>query len=174
MADLYLIPSGPRPTTASFAVVALVAATIKTILQVKLGASTVIRPKIVEWGVSFDAAADAAKVKCELLSTKTVGATVTEHIASGIINLDPLGAAPTDDFPFAFTAAGDETGYDATAEGTITDTRPFDIQFVSPAGAYVKQWPLGREPSFKADEFVRIRCNAPAGVNVYGYMVVEV
>jgi hypothetical protein len=173
MSELYLIPNGPSPTTAAQATVALAAATIKSILQVKLGA-VVTRAKIVEWGVSFDAAADAAKVKCELLCTGAIKATVTEHLAAGIINLDPLATAPTDDSPFAFTASGDETGYDASAEGSITVTRMHDFQLVSPAGAYVKQWPLGREPIFKFDEYLRIRCTAPAVVNVYGYVIVEV
>jgi hypothetical protein len=36
------------------------------------------------------------------------------------------------------------------------------------------QFPLGREKGFKAADFLRIRCNAPAAVNVYGFVVVEV
>lgn len=173
MAELYLIPNGPRPTTASQAVVATGTA-IKTMLQVKLSATFVQRAKIVEWGISFDGSAAATPIKCELLSTKTVKATVTEHIISGIINLDPLANPPTDDNPFAYGAGNDETGYTASAEGSITDTRMFDPQLVAPTNQYVKQFPLGREPIFAPTEFVRIRVLAGADVNCYCYMIIEV
>lgn len=173
MAELYLIPSGASPTTAAQAVVDT-GAVIKTLLQVKLGASHTIRAKVVEWGISFNGSAAAEPVVCELLTTGAVNATLTEHVAAGIINLDPNADAPTDDFPFAFGAAGDETGYNATAEGSITVTRMFDIQHVPPTGGYVKQWPLGREPIFDSAEFLRIRVTAPAAVDSHSYVVVEV
>ena len=173
MAERYLIVNGARPTSAAQVAVTTGTA-IKTMLQVKLGAQIVQRAKIVEWGISFDGSAAATPINCELLSTKTVKATVTEHVASGIINLDPNGTAPTDDNPFAFGAAGDETGYTATAEGTVTDTRPMDPQLIAPTNQYVKQWPLDREPEFDATEFVRIRVTAGAAVNCICYMVVEI
>ena len=173
MAELYLIPNGPMPTTAAQAVVTTGTA-IKTMLQVKLGASVTNRAKVVEWGISFDGTSATTPIKCELLTTGAVAATITEHVASGIINLDPLGAAVTDDNPFAFGAAGDETGYTATAEGTITATRMMDVQLIAPTNQYVKQWPLGREPGFQASEFLRIRVTAGAAVNSYCYVVVEV
>ena len=129
MAELYLIPNGPMPTTAAQAVVTTGTA-IKTMLQVKLGDSVVGRGKIIEWGISFDGSAAAAAIKCELLTTGTVKATITEHVATGIINLDPLGTAVTDNNPFAFGAAGDETGFTGTAEGTITAVDMHDFQFL--------------------------------------------
>lgn len=161
------------PTTAAQAVVTTGTA-IKTMLQVKLGASTNQPAKIVEWGVSFDGSAAATPIKCELLTTGTVGATITEFVAADIISLDPNTAAVTDDFPFAFTAAGDESGYTATAEGTITATRVFDAQLVAPTNQYIKQFPLGREPMFKASEFLRIRVTAGTAVNAYCYVVIEI
>ena len=173
MAELYLIVNGARPTTAA-QVAVTTGTSIKTMLQVKLNANIVQRAKIVEWGISFDGSAAATPINVELLSTKTVKATITEHVASGIINLDPLAGAPTDDNPFAFGAAGDETGYTATAEGTVTDTRPLDPQLIPPTGQYIKQWPLGREPEFAPTEFIRIRVTAGAAVNAICYMVIEV
>lgn len=170
---LYLIANGPMPTTAAQAAVTTGTA-IKTMLQLKLGASTNHPAKIVEWGISFDGSAAATPIKCELLTTGAIAATVTEYVAADIISLDPNTAAVTDDFPFAFTAAGDESGYTATAEGTITATREFDVQFVAPTNQYVKQFPLGREPTFKASEFLRIRVTAGAAVNAYCYVIVEV
>src|SRR3990167_8273106 len=159
---IYFLPNGPSPTTAAQAAVTTGTA-IKTMLQVKLNASATNRAKIIEWGISFDGSAAATPIKCELLTT------VTEHVAAGIVNLDPNATATTDDNPFAFGAAGDETGYTATAEGTITATRMMDVQYVAPTGQYVKQWPLGREPMFAPSEFLRIRVTAGAAVNAYAY-----
>ncbi len=173
MTEQYLIGNFASPTTANPVPVATGAA-LKTMLQVKLGAAITLRARVVEWGISFDAAADAAKVNCWLGCTGAVKATITEHVAAGIVNLDPLADAPTDDNPFAFGAAGDETGYTATVEGTITVARTLDPQLVSPAGAYVKQLPLGRESQFDRDEFLRIRVLAPATVNALCYVVIEI
>lgn len=172
--SLYLIANGPMPTTAAQAAVTTGTA-IKTLLQAKLGGSTNMVGKVVEWGISFDGSAAATPIKCELLTTGTVAATITEFVAADIINLsDPNAGAVTDDFPLAFTAAGDESGYTATAEGTITATRMMDVQFIAPTSQYVKQFPLGREPTFKASEFLRIRVTAGAAVNAYCYMILDI
>lgn len=171
---LYFVANGPAPTTAAQAVVAT-GTSIKTMLQIKLGGSTNQTGKIVEWGISFDGSSAATPGKVELLSTKTVGATITEFVAADIINLtDPNAGAVTDDFPLAFTAAGDESGYTATAEGTITATRMFDVQLIAPTNQYVKQFPLGREPVFRNDEFVRIRVTFGASINAYCYIIFEI
>jgi len=175
--SLYFIPNGPMPTTAAQVAVTTGTA-IKTLMQLKLGASYTQNAKIVEWGISTDGVA-ASVIKAELLCTGAIAATITEYVAADFINLDPLGAVVTDDNPFAFTAAGDESGYTATAEGTITATRLLDVQILTPpaaaaGAAYVKQFPLGREPQFKASEFCRIRVTATVACNAYCYMIVEV
>lgn len=171
---LYYLQNGPMPTTTQFAGVTT-GTGLKTMLQVKLGGSTHQTAKIVEWGISFDGSAAATPITVELLSTKTVNATITEFVAADIIDLTcPSSAAVTDDFPFAFTAGGDESGYTATVEGTITATRPFETQLIAPTNQYVKQFPLGREPQFKNDEYIRIRVKAGAAVNCICYMVIEV
>ena len=171
---LYVVYSAPMPTTSALAVIAT-GATIKTLLQLKLGGSTNQCGKVVEWGISFDGSAAATPIKCELLTTGTVGATVTEFVAADIICLDDANAAAvTDDFPLAFTASGDESGYNASAEGSITTTRVLDAQFVAPTNQYIKQFPLGREPEGKAADFLRIRVTAGTGVNAYCYVVFEI
>ena len=172
MSQLYFIANGPSPTTAAQAVVDTGTA-IQTMLQVKVGATTItVRPKIVEWGISFDGSAAATPIKCELLTTGTVAATVTQHAAAGIQNLDPLATTPTTGFPFTFTTI--TTGYTASAEGSITATRMFDAQLIAPTNQYVKQWPLGREPMFAQTDYLRIRVTAGAAVNAYCYVVIEV
>ena len=170
----YVVYNGPAPTTAS-QVAVTTGTNIKTMLQIKLGGSTNMVGKIVEWGISFDGSAAATPIECELLSTGTVAATITEFVAADVINLgDPNAAAVTDDFPLAFTAAGDESGYTASAEGTITATKIYDCQLVAPTNQYVKQFPLGREPCWKASDFLRVRVKAGAAVNAICYIVFEV
>ena len=171
MSELYLIANGPSPTTAAQAAVTTGTA-IKTMLQVKLNASATNRAKVVEWGISFDGTAAATPIACELLETGTVAATVTAHVAAGIVNLDPLAIAPTDGFPFDFGTAA--TGYTSTAEGTITVTRMMDVQLIAPTNQYVKQFPLGREPMISPLNFLRIRVTAGTAVNAYCYVILSV
>jgi len=163
--SLFLITNGPAPTTAAQAVVTTGTA-IKTMLQVK----PLLIAKIVEWGISFDGSAAATPIKCELMEAD-VGATVTVHTEAGITKLDELSALAANAFNIT---AGANTGYTATAEGSITVVRPFDIQLIAPTSQYVKQFPLGREPKIAADKWARIRVTAAAAVNAYCYMVVEV
>jgi len=170
MTELYKIPSFAMPTTAAPTAIAT-GAVIKTLLQVKLGRA-VMRGRIVEWGISFDGSAAATPIVCELLSTAAIAATVSAHVANGILNLDPNGTPPTDLDPFDFGVGA--TGFNGTVEGTIVATRMHDIQFVAPTNQYIHQWPLGREERFDHTDFLRIRVTAPAGVNSYSYVIVEV
>ncbi len=170
MSELYLIANGASPTIAAQVAVAT-DAVIKTLLQIKLGRA-VLHGKVVEWGISFDGAAAATPIDCELLTTGTVAATVVAHVAAGIVNLDSKADAPTDLDPFDFGTA--ETGYTASAEGTIVASRMLDVQHIAPTNQYVKQWPLGREPWFDHTDFLRIRVTAGATVNAYCYAVIEI
>lgn len=168
--SLYAIYNGPSPTTAAQTVVTTGTA-IKTLLQVQ--ASGTLPAKIKEWGISFDGSAAATPIKCELLETD-VAATVTAHVAAGIVKLDGnalAGGDPTTNLIQVGTAA---TGYTATAEGSITATRMFDAQLIAPTNQYVKQFPLGLEPVIAVSKFARIRVTAGAAVNAYCYMIIEV
>jgi hypothetical protein len=49
-----------------------------------------------------------------------------------------------------------------------------DVQFIAPTNQYLKQFPLGREPMFKASEFLRIRVTAGAAVNAFCYLIIEI
>jgi hypothetical protein len=166
----YKIYNGPMPTTASQ--VAVTTGTgIKTLLQVVPSATLGIH--IVEWGISFDGAAMAAGIECELLATD-VAATVTAHVLAGITKFDEAavqGGDPTTNLIQVGTAT---TGYTASAEGTITAVRMFDCQLIDPAANYVLQFPLGTRPYLKPGDFARIRVKAAAAVNAIAYMLVEV
>lgn len=167
---LYQIWNGPSPTTAAQAVVTT-GTSIKTLLQVKPSATIVA--KIVEWGISFDGSAAATPIKVELLETD-VAATVTAHVAAGIVKLDAAALRGGDPTTNLFPVGTTSTGYTASGEGSITATRVFDAQLIAPTNQYVKQFPLGREPVIDLSMFARIRVTAGAAVNAYCYMTVEI
>ncbi len=167
---LYLIANGPSPTTAA-QVAVTTGTSIKTLLQVKPSAT--ITAKIKEWGISFDGFAAAAPIKVELLETD-VAATVTAHVAAGIVKLDAVALRGGDPTTNLFPVGTTSTGYTASGEGSITASRVFDVQFIAPTNQYVKQFPLGLEPIMDLSLFTRIRVTAGAAVNAYCYVIVEI
>jgi len=164
---LFFIANGPMPTTAAQAVVTTGSA-IKTLLQIK----PFNLCKIVEWGISFDGSAAAVPIKCELLETGTVFATVTASADVDITKVDLLAAAAASVAGLTLGTAA--TGYTASAEGTITAVRMFDVQLIAPTNQYVKQFPLGREPLINLASSGRIRVTAPVAVNAYCYMILDI
>lgn len=155
------------PTTAAQAAVAT-GATIKTLLQIK----PFNMAKIVEWGISFDAFVAAAPIKVELLETGTVFATVTASVDADVTKYGDVSLAVASVAGLTMGTAA--TGYTASAEGTITAVRMFDVQFISNTNQYVKQFPLGREPEINIGASGRIRVTAGATVNAYCYMVLDI
>lgn len=158
--------AAPRATTAPFepTVVALVAATTKTVLQVATPSTTDIR--ILGWGVSFDAAAAAQPGIAHLIST---------DVASTVTTLTPDvwdNAQQPASLCVGGTAA---TGFNASAEGTITGTPiMLDMQHIYPQSGYAVWFPATPscpQPRVAASKFLRIRCKFPAGVNVLPWVV---
>jgi hypothetical protein len=168
---LYQIWNGPSPTTAAQVPVTTGTA-IKTLLQVEPSATKPLQ--IVEWGISFDGSAAATPIKVELLETGTIAATVTAHVAAGIVKLDAEALAGGDPTTNLIQVGTSNTGYTASAEGTIVATRVFDAQLVAPTNQYIKQFPLGLEPIIQISNFLRIRVTAGAAVNAYCYVTVRV
>lgn len=165
---LYLIGNGPMVTTAA-PVSVTTGTAIKTLMQLKTGTQN--KMKIVEWGISFDGAAAATPIKCELVETGTVFGTVTAYVANDIQKLsEPNDIDPTTSNIVVGTSA---SGYTCTIEGSTTATRMFDMQLIAPTNQYIKQWPLGREPLVNVGAALRIRVTAGTAVNAYCYVVVE-
>lgn len=165
--SLYLFANGPMPTTAAQVAVTTGTA-IKTLLQIK--PFNIV--KIVEWGISFDGSAAATPIKVELLETGTVFATVTAAVDADVSKYNDVNAAAASVAGLTMGTAA--TGYTATAEGTITAVRLFDVQFIAPTNQYVKQFPLGREPEVTIGAAGRIRVTAGAAVNAYCYLLLEI
>jgi hypothetical protein len=164
MSILYFAANGPAPTTAAQVPVTTGTA-IKTLLQLATPSTETLR--VVEWGISFDGSVAATPIRCELIQTN-VAATVTAHVAAGVPPFNHANAPAS-----MLTLGTAATGYTATAEGTITSTKMFDVQFVAPTGQYVKQFPLGREPELGVSLFLRVRVTAAAAVNAYCYIIWE-
>lgn len=161
MARQFLIANGPMPTTAAIAAVTTGTA-IKTMLQVQAGSAVPFT--VFGWGLSFTGTPSA--IVCELIDTYAIAATVTAHIAAGV---QAYGPDQTASSVALGTAA---TGYTATAEGTITQTRYGDVQIVS-GNQYFPLSPLGREFYVPAAHNLRIRMTAAAAVNATCFVLIE-
>jgi hypothetical protein len=147
-------------TTAAFAPITTGTA-IKTMLQIK--APTGGPMTVFKYGVSFDGSG-TTPIKVELLDTGTIAATVTAHVAAGII--DMTGRTLTSAVQLGTSASG----YTATAEGTITTTRSADTQQILPGNYFQNEWSSGREFIVPAGNIVRIRVTATAAVNCQCFM----
>jgi len=165
MAEYQVIPRG---TTAPFmpTVVALAAATTKTVLQVAAPSTTDIR--VLGWGLSFDGASGTAvPVICQLADTDVA--------ASGLTSFTPelwgntLQPASLCVGGAALTGHG---GGVTPTEGTITNIHQMDAQHVHPQTGYSIWFPEGpQQPRVAVSRFLRIRCLAPAVVNVIPWVV---
>jgi hypothetical protein len=159
-----------RGTAAPFepSVVALAAATSKTVLQVATPSTTDIR--VLGWGVSFNGAAAAQPGWAQLVDTGAVGAT-------GLTSMTPdiWGNAyqPASLCVGGTGATGTGAGVTPT-EGTITAVRELDVQEVYPQSGYAVWFPDssgGNQPKVGVSSFLRIKCNFPAAVSVLPWIV---
>lgn len=166
---LYKIYNGPMPTTGSQVAVTTGTA-LKTLLQVKPGATQII--KIREWGISFDGSAAATPGIVSLTVTDTA-ATVTAHVAAGIHKYDSEALAAGDPTTNIIAVGTTSTGYTASGEGTVGTNRMADNQLIAPTNQLVYQFPLGVAFVVQPGEFCRIRVTFGAAINAICYMLVE-
>ena len=163
---LYIAFNGASPTTAAQVKMA-VGTSIHTILQVATPSTCPII--VVEWGISFDGApGTAVPVNCELIDTDVAATAGT--------SLTPTKYSSPASTPASLCVGG--TGATmfsdgAVTEGTITASRVLDAQLIAPTNQYIKQFPLGREPSIDISRFLRVRVTAPAAVNALAYIIWE-
>jgi len=159
-ADTSALTGPPAPVATS-----AVSGTVKTILQVKTGPGKV---RVVEWGYGFDAV-PAASVRVELVECGTIFATVTT-LGSGVRAYNDVSGAVSQ----TAAAGAASTGFNATAEGSVTATRLLGFNYEN--GIYFKQqFPLGREPEVNAASSLRVRATpgSNAAVNVWCYIIWE-
>jgi hypothetical protein len=152
----------PRATTTPFepVVVALVANTTKTVLQVATPSTTDI--VVVAWGVSFDASAAGQPGWAQLIDGD-VAATVTAMTPDLWGNsLQPVSLC------VGGTAA---TGYNASVEGTMTSVKSVDSEEVFPQSGYAVWFPDTHLPRIAPSRFLRMRVKMPGTPNCIPWIV---
>ncbi len=146
----------------SHAVVEVATSTaIKTVLQVATPSTTDIL--ILAWGISLDGTSGAPGVVTVI--DVDVAATVTD--VSPEKWRSAFGQAS-----LCVGSAGNKTGYNGTAEGTITDSRILDAQELTPnSGGYSLWFP---EPvKVAVSRFLRIRTLFAADINCVPWIIFE-
>lgn len=162
---IYKVANFVQPTTAA-PVEQPTGTAIRTMLQI--ATSSTMGIKIVEWGISFDGSAAAQPIQVEFFGCTGAATMSTALAATDVSRIsDPLG---TETIPLQYGTALTAFATAAVTEGTVANYRSFDAQQIAPTAQYVKQWPLGREPSLALSTFARIRVTAAASVNCYCYV----
>lgn len=161
---LYSAYNGPMVTTAAPAKITT-GTSVKTLMQ--LSTPSTLTLEVIEWGISFDGSAAATPGVCELVDTVAIAATVTAYVANDITKLSQAGSALASNL----TLGTANSGYTATAEGSITATRQLDSQLLPPTAPYIKQFPLERGPEVLASEFLRVRVTFGTTINALCYVV---
>lgn len=160
--------AAPHATATPFAAVpvALAAATAKTVLQVNVPSGQDIR--LLGWGVSFDGASGTAvPVICQLIEGDVAASAGTS------LTPDAWGNALA---PASVCIGGAAlTGYNFGTEGTMTAVRELDSEHVHPQSSYGLFWSTPetqpRCGAGAAARFLRVRCTAPAIVNVLPWVI---
>lgn len=161
--------SAAMPTTSEmgFQATPTTSGQVKTYLQLATPSNRQLT--VISWGYSFSSGVGA--LQAELVQTN-VGATVTAHVASGLMPLDPNA-------PASLLSLGTaNTGYNATAEGSITSTRVFDSNTQQGASGtavepYQYQFMPDERPILGVSSFLRVRIAvyATTSINVLAWCV---
>jgi hypothetical protein len=163
---LYMVGNWTRPTTAA-PVKQPTGTAVRTMLQ--LATTTTDAIKIVEWGISFDGSAAATPINVELFNCTGAATMSTALAATDVARFgDPTGS---DVAPLQYSTALSAYATAAVTEGTVANYNAIDNQLIAPTSQYVKQFPLGREPSIPLSTFLRVRVTAAASVNCLCYVV---
>lgn len=169
MAVLYRVNNGISVTTAPSASVTTGTSATKTMLQV-------LHPNqpltVIEWGISFDGSAVQTPIKCELIQTTTIAATVTAFAANDVTTYNEVADAGVTAAGLTLSTSG--SGFTASAEGSIVaPVRSGDYQLVAPTNQYVKQFPLGQGFKIPAAGVLRIRITPTltTAVNAVCYVI---
>lgn len=159
---LYVAWNTAMPTTAARTAVAT-GTSIKTMLQIATPATQKI--KVVRWGVRFNSAPTAV-VRCELVDTAAINATVTTHVAAGVQPYQDANGPAS-----AMTLGTAATGYTSSAEGTVVATRTGDEKIMAVGeSTYDYEWSLGREFDVAVSRFLRVRMTTGTTVDALTYI----
>lgn len=158
----YKCYNAAMPTTAA-PIKVTTGTAIKTMLQISTPATRQLQ--VVSYGISFDGSAAATPGTVELIQTD-VAATVTAHVAAGVMPLTPGQPASL------VTLGTANTGYTATAEGTTTASRLLDAQLIAPTNQFAYQWiPKEEDWIVAVSTFLRVRVTFGAAINALCWVV---
>jgi hypothetical protein len=157
---MYTVYNAPMATTAAMAKVTTGTA-IKTMSQLATPSTRQIQ--IIAWGFTIDDLPASDSI-VELLDTD-VAATVTAHVASGVQNTDPNGAASL------LTLGTSATGYSASAEGAVANTRTHGVKLLGQtAGETDSTWSYqfmpDERPIVAVSRFLRVRATMGSAVDM--------
>src|SRR6202044_3212395 len=98
--------------------------------------------RIIEWGFSLDSYATPGEV--ELFACTGAATMSTAYAAADVMlygsRLDtPANTAGTSGTPLSLSTTLSGFATAAVTEGTVANTRMFDMQLIAPTGQYVKQ-----------------------------------
>ncbi len=133
------------PNASNEVVEVAVANGLKTVLQVKPVTKDLV---CCGWAISADGASAGAPIQVELIDVD-VAATVT--------TLTPILWENEDAVAALAVGGTSATGYNATAEGSVTASRLLDACELRPDGGLYALW-FPRPPKVAAGRFLRIRC----------------
>lgn len=136
----------------------------KTMLQIATSATREL--EVISWGFSLNGTNPGGVID---LCQANVGATVTAHVAAGV---QPLDAGSN--FPASLVTLGTTaTGYTATAEGAVTQTRVFDaiLDVAQTPSMYEYQFMPDERPRVAPSSFLRIRTGFNTATGVLCWVV---
>jgi hypothetical protein len=158
MANVFSVQNGAAGNAA--APVAVTTGTvIKTMLQLSTPATKPIM--IRQWWCEFDGTAAAAPVKVELMHSTAIAATVVAYVAADITKVHCPDPASTS----SLTLGTANSGYTASAEGSVTAGVQYEYHLVPPTGGIFIQYPLDALPIVPVSVFLRIRVTVTPAVN---------
>jgi len=174
-AQRYIIINSAQPTTAA-PVKQPTGTAIRTMMQLRPAIG--FHPRVIEWGVSFDASAAGVPGQVELFET-SVPATMSTAYAAGDImphshpGYTPANTAGASGVPFNLSTTTSGFATAAVTEGTVAGYRLCQAHLIAPTNQFVYTWPLSREFEIQAQMYLRCRMTFPVTVNAYIYIVVE-
>jgi hypothetical protein len=163
----YIAYNSALSTTTAIAAGTSYATGAKVALQIGIPSGGQIQ--LIEWGISADASTAATPALVEIASTASASTVSTAHTTTTVKPLNDPNAAAS-----RLTMSTTGTGFGNGAITTNTTLRMADRQYLPMTAPFVKLWPLGCYPTFGATgaaEFVQLRINTTATVNVICYMV---
>jgi hypothetical protein len=138
-------------------------AAIKTVLQVATPSTTNI--KLLGWGISFDGIVVTNPSGVVTLADVNVAATVTSQT--------PELWGSEESQASLCVGGTSATGYNASAEGSITGSRILDGQNVHPQTGYALWYPEAARPRIAVSRFLRIRTLFSVDINCIPWIVWE-